>query len=217
MKHTRTQKKVIFPLVSQKTKNKQKKTVYPPPHVFPLMLPLIKTLTSTYLVCAQIVSASDLSEQGLLWWTSVCGWCCSVWESQVKRTSVMLLYNQHSCVGDGYEKTSEEKDTGIQRFHHIHRAVTEFYDCYHTNGAMQGGGTHFMSDRRAPVLRKAAVNIVHSLLLSSQQQAPLLVHVSQSDRRIPLGLHWHIVYMTCWLFLVWWNMKFFSSGTDRGR
>lgn len=46
-----------------------------------------------------------------------------------------------------------------------------------------------MSDKRAPVLRKTAVNIVHSLLLSSQQQASLLVHVSQSDRRIPLGLH----------------------------
>lgn len=35
--------------------------------------------------------------------------CVCVWERRVKRTSVMLLYNQHSCVGGGYEKTSGEE------------------------------------------------------------------------------------------------------------
>ncbi len=111
--------------------------------------------SSYFLLCCLIYSHSTCLVECQILEKTV--WlCCCVCGRQVKWTSVMLLYNQHSCVGGGYEKTLEKNDTDINMFHHIHRAVTGFYDCYDTNGDTYGGGTHFMSDKRVWIHRKAA-------------------------------------------------------------
>lgn len=81
-------------------------TVYPPTHAI-----ICCCLPDTHLVFTRLLTASQCRVScGEL--TFDCG--CRVWERQARQTSVMLLYNQHSCVGSGDEKTLEENDTGVQ-------------------------------------------------------------------------------------------------------
>lgn len=71
-------------------------------------------------------------------------------------------------------------------------AITEFYDCYDTNGVWNEVGLALWAIREWWFMETQPPTL-HCLLVSSQQQASFLVCVSQFNWSI--DMHWHITCM----------------------